>query len=102
MKGAAEIGAVLIAGPTASGKSALALALAESLRGTIINAGSTQVYRDLRIITAHPPPGRRGRPPLVRFAAPSMCGLAIRPDAGASRRARRCGRPKAQAACRSS
>ncbi|MFZ1213190.1 MAG: tRNA (adenosine(37)-N6)-dimethylallyltransferase MiaA, partial [Pseudolabrys sp.] len=45
---------VLIAGPTASGKSALALELAEQLGGTIINADSMQVYRDLRIITARP------------------------------------------------
>jgi tRNA dimethylallyltransferase len=48
--------AVLIAGPTASGKSALALALAEAAGGTIINADSMQVYRDLRIITARPTP----------------------------------------------
>ena len=41
--------AVLIAGPTASGKSALALALAERLGGTIVNADSMQVYRDLRV-----------------------------------------------------
>src|SRR5436853_5431668 len=46
--------AVLIAGPTASGKSALALALAEALGGTMINADSMQVYRDLRILTARP------------------------------------------------
>ena len=46
--------AVLIAGPTASGKSALALELAEKTRGVIINADSMQVYRDLRIITARP------------------------------------------------
>ncbi len=46
---------ILIAGPTASGKSALALELAEKLRGVIINADSMQVYRDLRIITARPP-----------------------------------------------
>jgi tRNA dimethylallyltransferase len=46
--------AVLIAGPTASGKSALALDLAEKLGGTIVNADSMQVYRDLRIITARP------------------------------------------------
>jgi tRNA dimethylallyltransferase len=45
---------ILIAGPTASGKSALALALAKKLNGTIINADSMQVYRDLRIITARP------------------------------------------------
>jgi tRNA dimethylallyltransferase len=46
--------AVLIAGPTASGKSALALALAAEIRGVIINADSMQVYRDLRVITARP------------------------------------------------
>jgi tRNA dimethylallyltransferase len=46
--------AVLIAGPTASGKSALALALAERYGGIVINADSMQVYRDLRIITARP------------------------------------------------
>jgi tRNA dimethylallyltransferase len=45
---------ILIAGPTASGKSALALRLAERLGGVIINADSMQVYRDLRIITARP------------------------------------------------
>lgn len=48
--------AVLIAGPTASGKSALALELALSAGGAIINADSMQVYRDLRIITARPTP----------------------------------------------
>src|SRR6202171_649518 len=46
--------AVLIAGPTASGKSALALALAQKTGGVIVNADSMQVYRDLRIITARP------------------------------------------------
>jgi len=46
--------AVLIAGPTASGKSALALDLAERFGGVIVNADSMQVYRDLRIITARP------------------------------------------------
>ena len=48
------IGAILIAGPTASGKSALAIRLAERLGGTVVNADSMQVYRDLRIITARP------------------------------------------------
>jgi tRNA dimethylallyltransferase len=46
--------ALLVAGPTCSGKSALALALAEALGGTIINADSMQVYRELRILTARP------------------------------------------------
>lgn len=45
---------ILIAGPTASGKSALALAVAEKLGGIIVNADSMQVYRDLRVITARP------------------------------------------------
>jgi tRNA dimethylallyltransferase len=49
-------GAVLIAGPTASGKSALALDLARRLDGTVINADSMQVYRDLRVLTARPTP----------------------------------------------
>ena len=44
----------LIAGPTASGKSALAVRLAERLGGRVINADSMQVYRDLRILTARP------------------------------------------------
>ncbi len=47
----------LIAGPTASGKSALALALAESTGGLIINADSAQIYRDLPIVSAAPSEG---------------------------------------------
>jgi tRNA dimethylallyltransferase len=54
---------ILIAGPTASGKSALALELAEKLDGAIINADSMQVYRDLRIITARPTPEEEARVP---------------------------------------
>ena len=46
--------AILIAGPTASGKSALAVALAQRHGGLVINADSMQVYRELRIITARP------------------------------------------------
>jgi tRNA dimethylallyltransferase len=48
--------AVLIAGPTASGKSALALELARETGGVIVNTDSMQVYRDLRVITARPTP----------------------------------------------
>jgi tRNA dimethylallyltransferase len=55
--------AILIAGPTASGKSALALSIAERLGGTIVNADSMQVYRDLRIITARPSPEEEARAP---------------------------------------
>jgi tRNA dimethylallyltransferase len=55
--------AVLIAGPTASGKSALALELAQATGGVIINADSMQVYRDLRIITARPTAPEEARAP---------------------------------------
>ena len=48
--------AILIAGPTASGKSALALRLARDKDGVIVNADSMQVYCDLRILTARPSP----------------------------------------------
>jgi tRNA dimethylallyltransferase len=48
--------ALILAGPTASGKSALALALAQRLGGTIINADAMQCYRELRNITARPSP----------------------------------------------
>jgi tRNA dimethylallyltransferase len=47
---------VLIAGPTASGKSAAALKLARELGGTIVNADAMQVYADLRVLTARPSP----------------------------------------------
>lgn len=46
--------ALLIMGPTASGKSALALAVAERIGGEIVNADSMQVYRDFRVLTARP------------------------------------------------
>lgn len=55
--------AVLIAGPTASGKSALALELALNAGGIVINADSMQVYRDLRTITARPTPDEEARVP---------------------------------------
>lgn len=48
------VNAVLIAGPTASGKSMLALRLARRFGGVIVNADSMQVYADLRILTARP------------------------------------------------
>jgi tRNA dimethylallyltransferase len=51
---AVQPAALIIAGPTASGKSALALALAEMFDGSVINADALQCYRDLRILTARP------------------------------------------------
>jgi tRNA dimethylallyltransferase len=53
----------LIAGPTASGKSALAIALAEKRGGMVINADSAQVYADLRILTARPSEEEEARVP---------------------------------------
>lgn len=55
--------AILIAGPTASGKSAAALTLAERHRGTIINADSMQVYGELAVLTARPGPADEARAP---------------------------------------
>lgn len=47
---------MIIGGPTASGKSALAVDLARALDGVVINADSMQVYRELRVLTARPDP----------------------------------------------
>jgi tRNA dimethylallyltransferase len=58
---------ILLAGPTASGKSALALSLAEHLGGIIINADSMQVYRELRIITARPTEAEAARVPHLLY-----------------------------------
>jgi tRNA dimethylallyltransferase len=55
--------AVLIAGPTASGKSGVALELACRLGGTVINADSMQVYRELRVLTARPSVSEEARAP---------------------------------------
>jgi tRNA dimethylallyltransferase len=54
---------ILIAGPTTSSKSALALMLAGKLGGTVINADSMQVYGGLRIVTARPTPAEEARVP---------------------------------------
>lgn len=48
--------AVIVAGPTCSGKSYLSLKIAQALKGTIVNADAMQCYRDLRIITTRPSP----------------------------------------------
>ncbi len=63
MNGRERIRAVLIAGPTASGKSGLALALAERLGGVVINADSKQVYGDLAVISARPSAAETARVP---------------------------------------
>jgi tRNA dimethylallyltransferase len=63
MSRTADARAILIAGPTASGKSALALALAEREGGIVINADSMQVYRELAILTARPSAADLARAP---------------------------------------
>ena len=55
--------AILIAGPTASGKSSAALALARALDGVIVNADSMQVYSGLRVLTARPSPADEAAAP---------------------------------------
>lgn len=54
---------VIIAGPTASGKSALAIEIAQALDGEIINADSMQVYRDLRVLSARPDAAEEAQAP---------------------------------------
>ena len=54
---------VVIAGPTATGKSTLALRLAEALDGVVINADALQIYDELRIVTARPEPADEARVP---------------------------------------
>jgi tRNA dimethylallyltransferase len=66
------VDAVLIAGPTASGKSAVALALAERLGGTIVNTDSMQVYRETRILTARPSAADEARAPHLLYGHVSV------------------------------
>ncbi|MGO9432643.1 tRNA (adenosine(37)-N6)-dimethylallyltransferase MiaA [Rhodoblastus sp.] len=62
-----EFQAVLIAGPTASGKSARAITLARELNGVVINADSMQVYQDLTILSARPTPQETDAAPHLLF-----------------------------------
>src|SRR3954470_7128137 len=64
---AMKFDAVLIAGPTASGKSAAALALAEEIGGVVINADSMQVYREAPILTAQPSAEDKARAPHLLY-----------------------------------
>jgi len=65
-------GPILIAGPTASGKSALALEMALRHGGAVINADSMQVYRELRILTARPTPEEEAQVPHYLFGHVSV------------------------------
>jgi tRNA dimethylallyltransferase len=62
-----SVDAVLIAGPTASGKSAAALALAERIGGALINTDSMQVYMEARILSARPGESEMARAPHFLF-----------------------------------
>jgi len=62
---------VLIAGPTASGKSALAVEKAQALGGVVINADAMQVYDVLRLLTARPSPGDMGGVPHLLYGSVS-------------------------------
>lgn len=64
--------AVIVAGPTASGKSACALALAEEFRGTIINADAMQLYAELSVLTDRPGPADTARAPHRLYGVLSM------------------------------
>lgn len=66
---------LVIAGPTASGKSRLALDLAAAHRGTVINADSMQVYRELRILTARPGDAETARAPHCLYGILSVAEL---------------------------
>ena len=58
---------ILIAGPTASGKTGLAIDLAQANDGVIVNADSMQVYADLRVLTARPSPEEEAAAPHFLF-----------------------------------
>lgn len=64
---AASDTAILIAGPTASGKTALAVSIAKKLNGSVINADSMQVYADLEILSARPAPDEQEGVPHLLF-----------------------------------
>ena len=64
--------AVLIAGPTASGKSRAALALAQAVGGTVIDTDSMQVYREARILTARPSDADMARAPHLLYGHVSV------------------------------
>ncbi|MBR9970114.1 tRNA (adenosine(37)-N6)-dimethylallyltransferase MiaA [Magnetospirillum sulfuroxidans] len=79
--------AIVIAGPTASGKSGLALAIARAFNGTVINADSMQVYDVLRVVTARPSQAEEAQAPhrLYGVLSPSVnCSAAAWKDMAAA------------------
>ena len=92
---------VLIAGPTASGKSALALALAEQIGGVIVNADSAQIYRDLPILSAAPTADERERAEHRLYGVRDGALPCSAADWAAMARARDRRHPRERADCRS-
>lgn len=89
--------AILIFGPTASGKSALALRLASAFNGMVINADSMQLYRDLAVLTARPGAADEAKAPHLLFghvdgAMPYSTGLWLADALAALKRAEHTGR----------
>ena len=82
--------AVIVAGPTCSGKSALAMLLAEQLGGVVINADAMQLYRELRVLTARPSPADEARVPHALYG--------VRPAAEVATAAWWCGAARAEMA----
>lgn len=88
---------ILIAGPTASGKSALAMAFAERIGGAIINADSMQVYREIPILSARPTAADEARVPHLLYghvpaSEPYSAGRFVREARDAIEAARKAGR----------
>ncbi len=89
---------IVVAGATASGKSALALRLAEAERGVIINADSMQLYRDLDLLTARPTAADQARAPhrlygILDAADPASAGRWLQLAGAAIDEALAMGRP---------
>ena len=87
--------AILIHGPTASGKTKLAITLAKRLDGEIVNADAMQVYADLDVLTARPDADETAAAPHHLFGhvdAGAQHGRVIRPEHGRRKRARGSGR----------
>ena len=93
-----KIGTLVIAGPTASAKSTLALRVAERSGGVVVNADSMQLYRELRIVTARPSPDEEARVPHRLYGVlpadrPGSAGIWLAMVGEAVREAKAQGRP---------
>ena len=68
---------IVVVGPTASGKSSVALAIAEAFNGSIINADSMQIYNGLGIVTARPDKSALARVPHELYGSVSYTHLTL-------------------------